>query len=239
MRVAALAMAGLMLSFPAAAQVRPMPGDGNPHLQSVDYDPKQIVQLDAAPGYQLTVELSPDEQVRNVAVGDGSAWQVSVNHSGDHLFIKANAPVPTNMTVITSVRAYNFELYPIALPMPDTPYHVRFRYPEQVEVADSAEPQYVDVSPLRRATSRYRVSGDRVLRPDAVTDDGDRTYISWARSKPIPAVYAISATGEEVLANGGMRDDVYVVDGVPGRLVFRIDHRSASAVRLPPKKARR
>jgi type IV secretion system protein VirB9 len=216
------------------AQVRPVPGPGNAHLQSVDYNPNEIVALEAAPGYQLTIELSPDEQVQNVAVGDGSAWQVSVNHAGDHLFVKANAPVATNMTVITSVRVYNFDLTAIQSPMPDTPYTVRFNYPD----ATLATPDdgYVDVSPLRRARSRYRIGGDRMLRPNSVTNDGEHTFIGWSREKPIPAVYVISDTGEEALANGGMRDDFYVIDGVPSKLMFRIDRRSAQAVRLPPRK---
>jgi type IV secretion system protein VirB9 len=227
----------MALAAPALGQVRPQPGDGDPHLQSVAYDANQIVQLEAAPGYQLTVELSPDEQVQNVAVGDGAAWQVSVNHAGDHLFIKPSAPVATNMTVITTVRVYNFDLEPVAAPMPDTAYTVRFTYPETAAAVPAGE-QYVDVSPLRRAQSRYRISGDRTLRPDSVTNDGTHTYISWSRDKPIPAVYAIGPAGEEMLTNGGMRDDLYVVDGTPGELVFRIDDRTAQAVRLPPRKTR-
>jgi type IV secretion system protein VirB9 len=236
MRAEATVAFALAVAAPVSGQVRPMAGQGNPHLQTVSYDPDQIVVLEAAAGYQLTVALSPDEQIQNVAIGDGSAWQVNVNHSGDHLFIKANAPVPTNMTVITSVRVYNFDLDPLASPMPDTPYTVQFTYPELA--GRSTGPEYVDVSPLRRARSRYKLSGDRMLRPDSVTNDGERTYISWSREKPIPAVYAIGATGEEMLANGGMRDDTYVVDGVPARLVFRIDEHEARAVRLAPKKAR-
>jgi type IV secretion system protein VirB9 len=213
-----------------------MPGTGNPHLQSIAYDPQQIVRLEGAQGYGLTVSLSPDEQVRNVAVGDPSAWHVTVNNAGDHLFINAVAPVATNMTVITSVRVYNFELYPVAEPMADTPYTVSFTYPQFV--GPVPEMPYVDVSPLRRAQSRYRISGDRAIKPDAVTNDGEHTYISWSPAKSIPAVYAISPTGEEVLANGNMRDDVYVVDGVPAKLVFRTDDRSAQAVRLPSKRMR-
>ncbi|HET7316384.1 MAG TPA: TrbG/VirB9 family P-type conjugative transfer protein [Sphingomicrobium sp.] len=236
MRAAAIVAFAFAFAAPVSGQVRPMPGQGNPHLQTVSYDPDQIVVLEAAAGYQLTVALSPDEQIQNVAIGDGSAWQVNVNHAGDHLFIKANAPVPTNMTVITSVRVYNFDLDPVPSPMPDTPYNVQFTYPELAARASGAE--YVDVSPLRRARSRYKVSGDRMLRPDSVSNDGEHTYISWSRDKPIPAVYAIGATGEEMLANGGMRDDTYVVDGVPARLVFRIDEHEARAVRLAPKKAR-
>ena len=226
----------LVLTAPALGQVRPQPGAGDPHLQSVAYDSNQIVQLEAAPGYQLTVELSPDEQVKNVAVGDGTAWQVSVNHAGDHLFIKPSAPVATNMTVITSVRIYNFDLVPISAPMPDTPYTVHFTYPEIAAASDGE--QYVDVSPLRRAQSRYRISGDRTLRPDSVSNDGTHTYISWSRDKSIPAIFTVGPAGEEMLTNGGMRDDLYVVDGVPGELIFRVDGRTAQAVRLAPRKTR-
>lgn len=238
MKLLLLIFAALAIAEPVEAQLRPTPGAGNPHLQSVDYDPQQIVQLEAALGYQLTVELSPDEQVQNIAVGDGSAWQVSINHKGDHLFIKPSAPVATNMTVITSLRVYNFELFPVSSPMADTPYNVRFRYPGQLEADASGEIPYVDVTPLKRAKSRYRISGDRGIRPDSVTNDGEHTYISWSRDKAIPAVYEITRTGGEALANGGMRDDVYVVDGVPDKLVFRIDRDEAQAVRLPPKKSR-
>lgn len=229
-----VAFAAVVLAAPVAAQVRPTPTNSNLHLHTVPYDPEAIVELSAAPGYQLTVALSPDEQVQNVAVGDAAAWQVSVNHAGDHLFIKTSAPVATNMTVITTVRVYNFDLYPVGQLLPDTPYTIRFTYPDIPE-ADAGE-QYVDVSPLRRAQSRYRISGERSLRPDSVTSDADRTYISWSREKAIPAVYAVGSGGEEVLANGTMRDDVYVVDGVPAELIFRVDNHSAKAVWLPPRK---
>jgi len=218
----------------ASAQVRPQPGGGDPHLQSVDYNSGQIVQLYGAPGYEMTVELSPDEQVQNVAVGDPGAWQVSVDHAGDHLFLKPTAAdVATNMTVITSVRVYNFDLHALPQPASDMPYTVHFSYPAPA-VAPSA---YVDVSSLKTSLSRYKISGDKWLRPDSVSDDGEHTYISWSREKPIPAVYAIGDSGQETLANGAMRNDVYVVDGVPGRLDFRIDERIARAVRFAPRKA--
>ena len=232
MRRLALLLACVAAS--ASAQVRPQPGGGDPHLQSVDYNSGQIVQLYGAPGYEMTVELSPDEQVQNVAVGDPGAWQVSVDHAGDHLFLKPTAAdVATNMTVITSVRVYNFDLHALPQPASDMPYTVHFSYPAPA-VAPSA---YVDVSSLKTSLSRYKISGDKWLRPDSVSDDGEHTYISWSREKPIPAVYAIGDSGQETLANGAMRNDVYVVDGVPGRLDFRIDERIARAVRFAPRKA--
>lgn len=224
----------IMAAAPAAAQLRPQPGSGDPRLQTVDYDPGQVVQLHGAPGYQLTVQLSPDEQVQNVAVGDSGAWQVSVNGAGDHLFIKPlQADIATNMTVITSVRVYNFELFPLVAPTPDMAWNVRFQYPgAPVEAVDS---EYVDVSAARRRMSRYRITGDRLLRPSSVTDDGTQTYISWAADRPIPAVFELDASGQERLVNGAMRGDEFVVDGVPGRLSFRMDRKQARAVRLVKK----
>lgn len=223
---------------PALAQVQPMPGSGNPHLQQVDYDPGQIVQLRGAPGYQMMVELSPDEQVQSVALGDSSAWQVSVNKEGDRLFIKpAQALASTNMTVVTSVRTYNFDLVPLSEPVPDMPYTVQFQYPAQpAQIADDG---YVDVSSRTRRLSRYKVTGDSQLWPSSITDDGQHTFINWPRTASIPAVYAMGRFGRDELVNGMMAtDDTYVIDGAPTKLTFRIDDRIAHAVRIKPKKAR-
>jgi type IV secretion system protein VirB9 len=223
---------------PAAAQVQPIPGPGDPHLQTVDYAPGQIVRLQGAPGYQLMVELSPDEQVQNVALGDAAAWLVSVNKQGDRLFLKpTQADAATNMTVVTSVRVYSFDLAALPFPSPQTPYAVQFRYPAGKARAGTSE--YVDVSPATRRLSRYKVGGDRRLWPSTVTNDGQHTFIAWPRNADIPAVYAPDQAGKEALVNGMMgTDDVYVVDGVPQQLTFRIDGRVAWALRLNPRKAR-
>ena len=229
---------GLIVAAPILAQVQPQATGGDPHLQQVDYDAGEIVQLRGAPGYQLMVELSPDEQVQNVAVGDAGAWQVSVNKEADRLFIKPIQPgVATNMTIVTSVRIYSFDLMSMDGPTADMPYTVQFRYPPPKPAL--ADGQYVDVSAVTRRLSRYKVTGDRLLWPSSVTNDGQHTYISWPRTAPIPAVYALDALGNESLVNGMMGpDDVYVIDGAPQELTFRIDRSVAHAVRIYPKKKR-
>jgi type IV secretion system protein VirB9 len=228
----------LMFASPALSQNQPMPGDGDPHLQTVDYNAGQIVMLRGAPGYQLMIELSPDEEIQSVALGDSAAWQVSINKGGDRLFLKpAQGDVSTNMTVVTSVRVYGFDLHSQAVSTPDMPYTVQFRYPPPKPLAEDS--QYVNVSATSRRLSKYRISGDRTLRPTSVTDDGQRTYISWPRGAPIPAVYAPDRFGSEMLLNGMMgTDDVYVVDGAPQRLTFRIDRSVARAERINPRKRR-
>jgi type IV secretion system protein VirB9 len=219
------------------AQVQPHPWGGDPRLQVVDYSEGQVVQLRGAPGYQLMVELSPDEQIRNVAIGDSTSWQVSANKDGDRLFLKpSEADRPTNMTVVTSVRTYTFDLS-ASLGAAEAPYVVQFRYP--AAAPSPQEAGYVDVAAASRRLSHYRISGDRLLRPTSVSDDGQHTYISWPRNAPIPAVYAPDRTGNEMLLNGMMgTDDVYVVDGAPQQLIFRIDKNVARADRINPRKSR-
>lgn len=236
-----LRCAGALLFFAAAAhaQVQPQPTGGDPHLQQIDYDAGQIVQLRGAPGYQMMVELSADEQVHSVALGDSTAWQVSITKEGNRLFLKpAQADVMTNMTIVTSVRVYNFDLASFAMPSSDMPYTVQFRYPVPKSVA-SAPGEYLDVGAVRLRTNRYQVSGDRNVAPSAMGNDGQRTFISWPSAASIPAVYARDAHGADVLVNGMMgTDDIYVIDGVPDRLTFRIDGAVAYAVRKQVKKKR-
>ena len=115
---------------PALAQMQPFFSGGDPHLQYVDYTPGQIVRLRSAPGYQLMVELSPDEQIQSIALGDSSSWQVNASKEGDRLFLKATQAGPTtNLTVVTSVRVYNFDLQSLSYASPDLPSTVQFRYP--------------------------------------------------------------------------------------------------------------
>jgi type IV secretion system protein VirB9 len=221
-----LAAALAMASAPAAAQVRPKPGTGDPRIQSVDFVADQVVVLQGAAGYQITVELAPDEQIENVAVGDSSAWQVTANHRGDHLFVKALQPgISTNMTVVTTVRLYNFEL--VSGSAGDVAYTVRFRYPNAGTNAAFAED-----APSAVGEGRYRLGGDKLLRPSEISDDGKHTYIRWPRERSLPAVYAVGETGQEMLVNGMMREDVFVVDSVAQKLVFRIDKATATATRV-------
>ena len=217
-------------SAAAAAQVRPVPGSGDPHLQTVDYVEDQVVILELAPGYQMTLELAQDEQIENVAVGDSAAWQITPNRRGDRLFVKAlQGGISTNMTVITSSRLYAIELVPLPGPSPEMAYVVRFNYPDQEPEAGATQADL---------TGRYRLTGDRRLRPSAIADDGVQTFIEWPKEATLPAVFSVDEKGQESLVNGMMRGEQFVIDGVSRKLVFRIDDASARAERRKPGKPR-
>jgi type IV secretion system protein VirB9 len=225
-----LFLAGAALAAtPVAAQVRPQAETGgDPRIQSVAYAADQVILLEGSPGYQITLELSPDERAETIAVGDSSAWQVTANKRGDLLFVKALAGgVSTNMTVITNVRTYNFDLAPVS--SGQMAYTVRFHYPPPA----AAEEDLADAA----AEGRYRLGGDKALRPSEISDDGVHTYIRWPKDRALPAVYAVTDSGSEMLVNGMMReDDLFVIDSISRKLVFRIDGDVATATRQRKKR---
>ena len=225
MRCPALLALALAAATPAAAQIRPQPGAGDPRIHVIDYDPNQVIEIQAAPGYQVTLEFGSDEQIENVAVGDSGAWQVSANRAGGHIFLKPLQPIATNMTVVTSQRVYAFELVPLSGPSLDMAYWVRFRYPGAARAQYSASAELI-------LEGRYRLSGEASLRPSRISDDGLQTFVQFPRDAAIPAIYAVDERGNESLVNGMMRDDLYVIDAVVPRLVFRIDQHVARATRL-------
>lgn len=230
-----LLLAALVFGTPATAQTAPalpMPPlpapPGDPRFQTIEYHADRVVQIQVAPGYQLTLELAPDERVESVALGDSAAWQVSPNRHGDHLFIKPlQSDVTTNMTVVTDVRTYLFDLVPLPGPQPTMAYILRFDYPGATQAPEETLVAAVETT--------YRVSGTRALRPSAMSDDGLRTYIEWPPDASLPAVYAVDGEGHEILVNGMMRDGVFVIDSILPKLVFRIDRQTAQAVRQVPR----
>ncbi|MEG3088518.1 TrbG/VirB9 family P-type conjugative transfer protein [Sphingomonas sp. PB4P5] len=232
------ALLGLVLSSVAAidgatAQLRPVAGPGDPRIQSVPYDANQVVQLQVASGFQLSVEFGPDERIENVAVGDSAAWQVTPNKRGDHLFVKpVAAGVTTNLTVITDARSYNFELSPLYGAMGNTAYTVRFTYPETALATLQAMPPSIPAL----EDGLYKLRGAKALLPEAISDDGTKTFIEFPADRPLPAIFAYDEHGREVLVEGAMRAGQYVIDGVKPKLLFRIDKRTATATRVLDRK---
>lgn len=225
------ALPALMLVASGAAAQTPWAGPADAHIQAIEYRSGQVVRVRAAPGYQVTIELAPDERIESVALGDGNAFQVTANKAGNLLFVKPlQADIATNLTVVTDVRRYHFELAGVAEASGDLPYTIRFTYAAMASFGS----QVLTGGPSAgRMVGAYELGGDRSLRPAAISDDGVRTYIDWPAGGPLPAVYARERDGRETLANGQMRGKFFVIDGVSPHLVFRIDRHRARADRLP------
>lgn len=228
-------MSGGLLALSAAAalgvaQLPFPPGPADPRVQSVPYVPDQVVTLAVEPGFAAVVELSPDERVDSVVVGDSAAWAVTANKRGDRVVVKPLGRAgATNMVVVTDQRRYVFLLEPGG--GGPSPFVLRFLYTQNtatdaVDAVDAAPPV------------TYRFRGAKTLFPAAMRDDGRRTTVTWGRDTALPAIFAVDASGREGLVNGRMEDGGYVIEGVAPRYVFRLGRARATATRRVDKAAR-
>jgi len=205
--LASLAAGAALAPEPAHPQVTPRPGKVDPRVRSIIYKPDQVVALTGHLGFQITVSLSPDETVETVSIGDSVGWQVNPTRRSDTLFLKpVDLGPPTNMTVVTDKRRYNFELTAKPTPRsnrdPEVIFELSFIYPPPPAppaAEDSAAKQ--PPAPPRPINSSYSFQGDRELTPLKVFDDGLFTTFVWAPEAALPAVYLVGATGEEELLN--------------------------------------
>jgi type IV secretion system protein VirB9 len=216
----------LLTTLPGAAlaQQAPTPSFEDPRLQSVAYDPARPVRLVAFPDSTLTVTLIPDDRVERFALSDPAAFSVSVTGARDGLHIvPLRADGAATLLVDTSLRRYEFVLATgegLA-----AAYLVRFVDPRGPSGSATAPPP-------QPTAGEYRLTGERALLPYRMSDDGDRTYLEWAKEQSLPAVFGIGTNGEEEVVDGYMRDGIFTIDRVYSELIFRIDDKRGRARRV-------
>jgi type IV secretion system protein VirB9 len=220
----ALILAVLALAAsPAAASLTPVPAGGDPRVRVVGYDPLQVVSLEGVLGYQTMIVFDPGERIENVAIGDSLGWQVAPNRKANLLFVKPMARVKvTNMTVVTNLRRYAFELSERpGRPMAgEAIYSVRFEYPAPaapiVQVAPPPAPE-----PPRDVNHAYSWEGGATNLPLRVFDDGHSTYFRFADEASLPAIFAVEADRSEAAVNVASRDGYLVVERLARAFVLR------------------
>lgn len=213
----------------ANAQTAPLPGLDDPRVQTIAYDPSRPARVVAFPGANLTVLLVPGDGISRAVLSDKAAFQVRITGSNDALnILPLRDDAAATLVVDTDSRHYELDL--------DTvdglaaAYIVRFVAADAV--AGMAMPPPASSGPPLEMVGRYRLDGERVLRPAAIADDGERTFIEWGEYQSLPAVFGIGPSGAEEVVDGYMRDGRFVIDRVYGALIFRIDRKSATARRL-------
>lgn len=220
----------------------------DPRLVEQLYVPDQVVRVEGKPRVQATIAFGDDETIENVAIGDSQAWQVTPNKRANLLFVKPLAVnAVTNMTVVTSMRTYLFDL--VASPRGKPVYLLRFTYPEAPPGEDGAQVAQVDTvnrAELDAASDPYAVldpsmlnfawgrDGDAALLPAQIYDDGAATYITWPDGAAIPAILVKDFEGTEGPVNFTVRADTIVVEGVPREFVLRSGDDSARLINNGP-----
>ncbi len=217
----------LLLASPLLAEVHPMPSEDSPRIQTIKWERGQRTILTALPETALTVMLEPGDSIQRVTLGNDLDWDVKVSPEFDSLsVIPTSRASATDLLVETGTRRYEFQLESEISLL--AAYLVKFDYSDADKVANTSAP--VEWSSSAKRWS-YQMRGDRSVRPASISDDGVKTRIIYDPGQPLPAVFAIGASGDEEVVDGHMRNDEFIIDRVHERLVFRIDKERATARR--------
>lgn len=207
-----LAMAILSMSIPSYAASIPRGIPSDRHIKVVQYDPNNMVILKGRYGYQTQITFAPNEVVQNVSLGDAMAWQaVPVQNN---LFIKPVAESKTNMTVLTNMNSYNFQLDSTDLNISPT-YKLQFIYAaggyDQTGNANAVATFNPD-----QLNWKYSFTGDRSIAPVSAFDNGQFTYFKFKQDgmSKLPAIFIVDKNRNETLVNYHLQGKYLVVNGL-------------------------
>ena len=101
--ISLLTLALLAGSAPSVfAAAAPAPGITDPSLKWIVYNEREVIEVRGHYGYQTLVQFGAAEEVTDVSLGDGLAWQVDIPARKNLLFLKpVESFAATNLTVLT------------------------------------------------------------------------------------------------------------------------------------------
>lgn len=181
-------------------------------IKTLVFSPNEVFTLTTHYGYQSNIEFGAKETIETISLGDRVAWQITP--AGRRLFIRAQEEnAHTNMTVVTNLRAYQFDLRSSAanavFGSEELTYVLRFFYPEEAGLGNArpvvyappaAAPPPVDTGSVPAVSSRpynyrYTYSGAEGIAPVKIFDDGKTTFFKF-KAGVAPQVYVLTAKGE-------------------------------------------
>lgn len=193
-------------------------------IRIVRYVPDQVVRLDCTLGYVVTLQFGEDERIENVAIGDSLGWQITPNRRARTLFVKPNErAAPTNMTVVTNLRSYNFDLRALSVSRTPQPlFSLRFDYPAPAQAVLAPPPAPPPPpEPPRELNKAYSFSGVAKGLPERVFDDGVSTFFVFPPGVDYPAIFAVDPDNKEAVVNIAQRDGFLIVDRLASAFVLR------------------
>lgn len=214
-------------------------------IQRIIYDDTRVFEVRGAQGIATQIVFADGEEITSVASGFTDGWQFVPKGNSLHLKPRSLeqeagiiAPVPgkwnTNLNVSTNRRNYSFSLrLADNAASAQVAYRVVFEYPQDAALAAAmaAEAQRKEAvlnAPPAMPTPRntaYTISARRKsldIAPTVVFDDGRFTYFKFPVNREIPAIFIVSASGEESIVNHHMEHDFVIVQRVARQFVIRL-----------------
>jgi type IV secretion system protein VirB9 len=195
---------------PISAQALSTPITTDSRIKTLVYNANEVFHITTHYGYQSNIEFGAKETIETISVGDRVAWQISP--AGRRLFIRAQEEnATTNMTVVTNLRAYQFDLRSSAADAvfgsEELTYVVRFFYPEEngnvIPPHLQAASMPISFAPLPPAAPRAPVSTGTIPAPTTVTAAAPIV----PAAPPPPFNYRYTYSGSDSIAPVKIFDD--------------------------------
>lgn len=198
----------------------------DPRIRVEQYDPDQVVKIYTATGNPTLIQFEADEEIKNtrtglISMGDAKAWKTAPK--ANSIMLKPAVKQPdTTMIVVTTKRAYAFEIISAAKKRVEPTLILRFEYPDtkaRLAMAEATKQGAVGdrLQEIIKAGGKlggphgrnrnYMKRGDAGLAPSQVEDDGRFTYFTFDSSRELPLVYKVLSDGKEALADFHMDPD--------------------------------
>lgn len=218
---------------PVCAKVAtPQPYGTEPRFRSWTYYPNTVFRHVGYYTRPTYIEFEEGETVSGISLSKPTGWDFVPN--GNRLYLKPiSDDADTTATITTNRRTYFFELQarePNGPFDPNVLFFVKFRYPQTTqqknkdgedehaiyEYSVSALP---DLSKPELFNFNYTMSGDDVISPVAVFDNGTFTYMKF--KDVVPAVFAVDGDGFEGIVNFRMVGDYMIIERVGAIFTLR------------------
>ena len=205
------------------------------------YAPDQLYKIYCRTGYLTDIELHKGEKVSFVGGGDTSSWAInSTTVAGTpHIYIKPVVKTSTtNIIITTDKRSYQLIVNTSDWYNP----MVRWTYGQEeleVSLAQQAKDDRTITSRLgvtnpENLHFKYKVTckGD-AEKPQMVFDDGEKTYIRFAKaSKRLPALFIREKGHKSVsLANFKVKDNTYMLDRLIDQAELRFSDEAVVSIK--------
>ena len=221
------AAAGAILIAPCAlGEDAPDSRPTDARIRVLAYRADEVYRLKGFIGYQIDLEFEPGEAF--VGMGTGDLDSLTFAAQDNHLFLKPrNSGVGTNLTVLTTRRAYHFD-YSASEQRPDPAlgdviYVLRFIYSTQPDerAAVAVEHGLASAAAARWHNLNYGYRGSPQLQPRSAWDDGVQTRLSFGPQQELPAIFVRNEDGSESLVNFTVEADDLVVHRVARHFIVR------------------
>ena len=211
-------------------------------FKSLLYHTNGIYYYEGYYNFPTYIEFSSNEKINTIYMPKPDSWDIKTVDNNKLYLMPTAKDADTMMTVMTDKRTYFFELHTREARGPfdkELSYYVKFRYPSGTDSkrrdggsasGDNSIIQYVvnkgpDLSKTENYNFNYTVSGDFIITPIKIFDDGRFTYFEFRdRGGVMPAFFSVDGNGFESPVNFRIINQYLAVEGVFS--VFTLRHGS-------------